>query len=90
MGEISLSKEGLATVAANFGESKESINTTLEKIKSSLSIIDAQWSGPEHDTAIKDKEGALENMNKAQEIVANMEGALNQLSANAGKISYNG
>ena len=90
MGQISLNKEGLASAASKFAEEKKSITTVLGKIKTSLINIDAQWSGPEHDTAIKDKDGALDNMSKANEIVANMDGALSQLSANAQKISYNG
>ena len=89
MGGISFSKEKLASTSSSFKEEKEKVVTTIEKIRDSLLAIDEQWTGPEHDSASKDKEGALENMTKATDIVTNMEGALNQLSANADKVSYN-
>ncbi len=89
MGEISFSKERLASVSTSFEDKKDTIVSTIEKIEDSLLTIDSKWSGPEHDSATSDKNGALDNMKKAKEIVTNMDGAFKQLSANASKVSYN-
>lgn len=87
---ISFSKSDLATAANNFGSIKTKVITEIENIKANLETIDTNWSGPEHNAASNDKNSAASNLQKAKDIINNLEGALAQLSSNANKVSYNG
>jgi len=87
---ISFSKEGLASAAGEFSDLQSKIDGEITKIVNSLEIIDSNWSGPEHDAASADKANAENNIQTARETIQNMNGALAQLSTNAGNVSYNG
>ena len=87
---ISFSKEGLASAASEFSDLQSKIDSEITKIVSSLEIIDSNWSGPEHEAASADKANAENNIQTARETIKNMNGALSQLSINAGNVSYNG
>lgn len=85
---ISFSKEQIKLAFENYDNI---VTTSLEYIKNiedSLSIIETNWSGPEHDLAINDKINAEENLNKAKEMLSNMSNSISQLNINASKVSY--
>ena len=88
MSGISVSKQGLLTATTNFASIAGIVTTQIGKIEESLGTIEANWSGPEHDDAAKDKENAEGNMTKAKDTISSMNGAIAQLSANADKINY--
>lgn len=90
MSGISVNKEGLQAALSNFESISGSISGNFTTIKTNLESIERNWLGPEHDSAASDKANAEENMQKALDTLANMEGAIAKLSANANKISYNG
>ena len=90
MSGISVSKTGLVTATSNFASIYGTVTTQIKSVRESLETIEANWTGPEHDAASADKTNAEENMTKAESTISSMNGAIAQLSANAGKISYNG
>lgn len=86
---ISFSKEGLAASLENFQSIRTNISNEIDKITASLEVIDRNWTGPEHDSASKDKTNAEENMKKAKNITDSMNETLETIERNANKISYN-
>ena len=90
MAGISLDKEGLASSSSEFGDLQETIKSDISTILNSLETIEANWSGPEHDSAKADKDKAKTCLTQAKQTIDNMNGALVELSSNASKISYNG
>ena len=74
---ISFDKVGLKAATNQFEALMANLNGKIAKIRDDLGVIENNWTGPIHDNEAKDdKANAEDNMDKAEQTILNMNGAI--------------
>lgn len=88
MTQVSVDVTSLKAALSTFESIDSELKTEIQKIRESLSTIEANWSGPAHDSASKDRKTAEEYLSKAVQNLDNIKAASERLSTNADQIKY--